>query len=146
MSLSQALASAMSGLRANQVALGLVSSNVGNAETPGYVRKTATQGDPAVWGMGAPGGDGTPVRLARNRRNGRICVRHPDEWPASSGPRTPVRPPIGLTVRRADHYIPTRQVSALAHRPDYGLVKPNLWVELSTTTLGGVGYSQRIRT
>lgn len=43
MSLSQALASAMSGLRANQVALGLVSSNVGNAETPGYVRKTATQ-------------------------------------------------------------------------------------------------------
>lgn len=43
MSLSQALASAMSGLRANQIALGLVASNVGNAETPGYVRKTANQ-------------------------------------------------------------------------------------------------------
>ena len=43
MSLSQALASAMSGLRANQVALGLVSSNVANAETPGYIKKTSNQ-------------------------------------------------------------------------------------------------------
>ena len=43
MSLSQALNSAMSGLRANQVALGLVSSNVANAETPGYVKKTSNQ-------------------------------------------------------------------------------------------------------
>src|SRR5215510_4083969 len=43
MSLSQALASAMSGLRANQIALGLVSSNVANAETPGYVKKTSNQ-------------------------------------------------------------------------------------------------------
>ena len=43
MSLSQALSSAMSGLRANQVALGLVSSNVANAETPGYVKKTSNQ-------------------------------------------------------------------------------------------------------
>lgn len=40
MSLSQALATAMSGLRANQAALALVSSNVANAETPGYVKKT----------------------------------------------------------------------------------------------------------
>jgi flagellar hook-associated protein 1 len=43
MSLSQALASAMSGLRANQIALGLVSSNVANAETPGYIKKTSNQ-------------------------------------------------------------------------------------------------------
>jgi flagellar hook-associated protein 1 len=43
MGLSQALASAMSGLRANQIALGLVSSNVANAETPGYVKKTSNQ-------------------------------------------------------------------------------------------------------
>ena len=43
MSLSQALATAMSGLRANQAALALVSSNVANAETPGYVRKTLNQ-------------------------------------------------------------------------------------------------------
>lgn len=43
MSLSQALATAMSGLRANQAALALVSSNVANAETPGYVRKSLSQ-------------------------------------------------------------------------------------------------------
>ncbi len=43
MGLSQALASAMSGLRANQIALGLVSSNVANAETPGYIKKTSNQ-------------------------------------------------------------------------------------------------------
>jgi flagellar hook-associated protein 1 len=43
MSLSQALSSAMSGLRANQIALGLVSSNVANAETPGYIKKTSNQ-------------------------------------------------------------------------------------------------------
>jgi flagellar hook-associated protein 1 FlgK len=43
MGLSQALSTAMSGLRANQAALALVSSNVSNAETPGYVRKTAAQ-------------------------------------------------------------------------------------------------------
>jgi flagellar hook-associated protein 1 FlgK len=43
MGLSQALSTAMSGLRANQAALSLVSSNVANAETPGYVRKTSNQ-------------------------------------------------------------------------------------------------------
>jgi flagellar hook-associated protein 1 FlgK len=43
MSLSQALATAMSGLRANQAALALVSSNVANADTPGYVKKTLNQ-------------------------------------------------------------------------------------------------------
>jgi flagellar hook-associated protein 1 FlgK len=41
MGLSQALSTAMSGIRANQAALALVSSNVANSETPGYVRKTA---------------------------------------------------------------------------------------------------------
>ncbi|WP_027578892.1 flagellar hook-associated protein FlgK [Bradyrhizobium sp. Ai1a-2] len=43
MSLNDALAIAMSGLRANQAAMSLVSSNVANAETPGYVRKTLNQ-------------------------------------------------------------------------------------------------------
>ena len=43
MSLSQALATAMSGLRATQASLALVSSNVANAESPGYVRKTLNQ-------------------------------------------------------------------------------------------------------
>lgn len=43
MSLSQALSIAMSGLRANQLGLSLVSSNVANSETPGYIRKTVNQ-------------------------------------------------------------------------------------------------------
>ena len=43
MSLNDALSIAMSGLRANQAAMSLVSSNVANAETPGYVRKTLNQ-------------------------------------------------------------------------------------------------------
>jgi flagellar hook-associated protein 1 FlgK len=43
MSLNDALSIAMSGLRANQAGLSLVSSNIANAETPGYVRKTTDQ-------------------------------------------------------------------------------------------------------
>lgn len=43
MGLSQALSTAMSGLRATQASLALVSSNVANAESPGYVRKTLNQ-------------------------------------------------------------------------------------------------------
>jgi flagellar hook-associated protein 1 len=40
MSLTQALSAALSGLRATQAGLSLVSTNVANADTPGYVRKT----------------------------------------------------------------------------------------------------------
>jgi flagellar hook-associated protein 1 FlgK len=43
MSLSSALATAMSGLGANQTALSIVSSNIANAQTPGYVTRTANQ-------------------------------------------------------------------------------------------------------
>jgi flagellar hook-associated protein 1 FlgK len=43
MSLAQALATAVSGLRANQAGLAIVAANVANAETPGYVRKTTVQ-------------------------------------------------------------------------------------------------------
>lgn len=43
MSLSQALTTALSGLRTTQAGLSLVSSNVANAETTGYVRKTLNQ-------------------------------------------------------------------------------------------------------
>ncbi|WP_431203245.1 flagellar hook-associated protein FlgK [Bradyrhizobium betae] len=43
MSLNSALASAMSGLRANQAALSIVSSNVANSQTPGYVAQTPNQ-------------------------------------------------------------------------------------------------------
>ncbi|SHL56403.1 flagellar hook-associated protein 1 FlgK [Bradyrhizobium lablabi] len=43
MSLGSALATAMSGLQANQAALSIVSSNIANAQTPGYVRESTNQ-------------------------------------------------------------------------------------------------------
>jgi flagellar hook-associated protein 1 len=43
MSLSSALATAMAGLHTNQAALSIVSSNISNAQTPGYVTRTLTQ-------------------------------------------------------------------------------------------------------
>jgi flagellar hook-associated protein 1 FlgK len=52
MSLAQALATAVSGLRATQAGISLVSANVANAETPGYVRKTATQIETAAGDLG----------------------------------------------------------------------------------------------
>ena len=52
MSFSQALATAVSGLRASQAGLSIVAGNVANAETPGYVRKTATQVETAAGDLG----------------------------------------------------------------------------------------------
>src|ERR1700758_5028223 len=43
MGLSSALATAMSGLRANQAALSIISSNIANANTPGYVAQNPNQ-------------------------------------------------------------------------------------------------------
>ncbi|MBU6461491.1 MAG: flagellar hook-associated protein FlgK [Bradyrhizobium sp.] len=43
MGLSSALATVMSGLRANQAALSIVSGNIANAQTPGYVTQTPNQ-------------------------------------------------------------------------------------------------------
>ena len=43
MSLSSALSTAMAGLRANQAALSIVSSNVANAQTAGYVAQSVNQ-------------------------------------------------------------------------------------------------------
>ena len=53
MGLSSALASAMSGLRANQAALSIVSSNVANAQTPGYVAQSSNQIEVATGGFGS---------------------------------------------------------------------------------------------
>jgi flagellar hook-associated protein 1 FlgK len=52
MSLSQALASAIGGLKVNQSSLALVSANVANAGTAGYVRKTVNQVATAASGTG----------------------------------------------------------------------------------------------
>ena len=62
MSISQALNTSLSGLRATQAGLSLVGSNVANAQTPGYVRKTL------VVAASAAGDAGSSVRvIAVNR-------------------------------------------------------------------------------
>jgi flagellar hook-associated protein 1 FlgK len=53
MGLSSALATAMSGLRANQAALSIVSGNVANAQTPGYVVQSPNQVEVATGGTGS---------------------------------------------------------------------------------------------
>ena len=53
MSLSSALATAMSGLRVNQSALSVISSNIANAQTPGYVTRTINQVETLAGGEGA---------------------------------------------------------------------------------------------
>jgi flagellar hook-associated protein 1 FlgK len=62
MSLSQALATAVNGLRVTQTGMSIVSANVANADTPGYVRKTAVQ-------VASSAGDfGTGVRVVAVNR------------------------------------------------------------------------------
>jgi len=53
MGLSSALASALSGLRANQAALSITSANVANANTPGYITQTTNQIEVPSGGPGA---------------------------------------------------------------------------------------------
>jgi flagellar hook-associated protein 1 FlgK len=53
MGLSSALATAMSGLRANQAALSITSSNIANAQTPGYITENPNQVELATDGFGS---------------------------------------------------------------------------------------------
>jgi flagellar hook-associated protein 1 len=53
MGLSSALATAMSGLRSTQAALSIISSNVGNAQTPGYIAENPNQIAVASGGFGS---------------------------------------------------------------------------------------------
>ena len=53
MGLSSALATAMSGLRANQAALSIISSNVSNSQTPGYIAQNPNQIEVATGDFGA---------------------------------------------------------------------------------------------
>ena len=69
MSLGQALATALSGLRANQIGLALVAANVANAETPGYTRKSVNQITTTAGDIGAS------VRIAGVNRELDIYVQ-----------------------------------------------------------------------
>jgi len=69
MSLTQALSAAISGLKVTQSGLALVASNVANADTPGYVRKTVNQ--VALVGNGT----GTSVRVSAIQRELDIYVQ-----------------------------------------------------------------------
>lgn len=62
MSLSQALSTSTAGMRTTQAALALIASNVANAETPGYVRKTLVQATSSA------GANGVSVRVAEITR------------------------------------------------------------------------------
>jgi flagellar hook-associated protein 1 FlgK len=53
MSLSSALSIAMSGLSANQAGLAIISSNIANASTPGYVSESINQSELPTGGAGA---------------------------------------------------------------------------------------------
>jgi flagellar hook-associated protein 1 FlgK len=52
MSIAQALSSSLSGLHATQAGLSLVASNVANAQTPGYIRKSLSLAATAAGGIG----------------------------------------------------------------------------------------------
>jgi flagellar hook-associated protein 1 FlgK len=69
MGLTSALSTALSGLRATQIGIGVVATNVANAETPGYSRKTV-QLETAV-----AGGAGVGVRVAAVNRELDIYVQ-----------------------------------------------------------------------
>jgi flagellar hook-associated protein 1 len=52
MSLSQALSTSVSGLRTAQIGMSLIASNVANAQTPGYIKKSVIQSTSTAGGAG----------------------------------------------------------------------------------------------
>jgi flagellar hook-associated protein 1 FlgK len=79
MSLSQALSTSTAGLRTTQSALALIASNVANAETPGYVRKTLVQSTTAA------GTNGVGVRVASINRELDIYLQRQLRTEAAGG-------------------------------------------------------------
>lgn len=79
MSLSQALSTSVSGLRTAQAGLALIASNVANAETPGYVRKTLVQSTTAA------GSNGVSVRVAAINRELDVFLQRQLRAEASGG-------------------------------------------------------------
>jgi flagellar hook-associated protein 1 len=70
MGLSSALATAMSGLRANQAALAITSGNIANAQTPGYIAETANQTELSA------GTGGTTVQVAGASRDLDVFIQN----------------------------------------------------------------------
>lgn len=85
MSLSQALSTALSGLRATQTGLSIIAGNVANANTPGYVRKSATLVQTAS------GDAGTGVRVAGINRELEQYVQRQLQVEVSGGSYADVR-------------------------------------------------------
>jgi flagellar hook-associated protein 1 FlgK len=79
MSLTQALNTSTAGLRTVQTGLALIASNVANAETPGYVRKTLTQATTSA------GGAGVSVRVASVNRELDIYLQRQLRTEAAGG-------------------------------------------------------------
>lgn len=79
MSLTQALNTSTAGLRTVQAGLALISSNVANAETPGYVRKNLVQTATSA------GGAGVSVRVAAINRELDIYLQRQLRTEASGG-------------------------------------------------------------
>lgn len=85
MSLSQALNTSLSGLRATQTGLSLIASNIANAQTPGYVRKSLIQQS-----TGAGDGSGG-VRVAAINRELDIYLQRQMRVELSGGSYASVR-------------------------------------------------------
>lgn len=79
MSLTQALNTSTAGLRTVQAGLALIASNVANAETPGYVRKTLVQSTTSA------GGAGVSVRVAAVNRELDIYLQRQLRTEAAGG-------------------------------------------------------------
>lgn len=79
MGLSSTLATAMSGLRANQAALSIVSSNIANAQTPGYISQNVNQIEVAS------GGDGSSVQVTGVNRQLDLYVQNQLRTETSGG-------------------------------------------------------------
>ena len=98
MGLSSALATAMSGLRANQAALSIISSNIANAQTPGYVTQNPNQ-------IEMPSGSvGSSVTVTGVNRTARYLRAEP----AAHGD-------LGRRLRRPDRQHPEPAAERLRH-------------------------------
>ena len=123
MSLTQALSTALSGLKVNQASLSLVAANVANADTPGYTRKTVNQvaigGNAASASVSAPssarststssGSCGSRMPARPMRIPAPICIRNCRTSTASRAPTPRLR--RSTTISR-------RRLQALSTSPD----------------------------